>query len=309
MRFGIHLTNHGPATNTDSIATLARSADELGYDSIWVSDHVVVPDRFDSVYPFRGNPFTPESWGRVHEPLITLAFVAALTSRVRLGLSVLIAPQRNPVLTAKQLATIDSLSVGRLDVGVGAGWLAEEFAALDSPFERRGSLLDEYIEIFKTLWTEDVASFSGRHYSFDALHCEPKPANPGGPPVTVGGHSRAALRRAAALDGWQAVRLAASEVAQPVQALRELASERSKSSSSLQVLVRCDVDIAGEVDDSEVWRLAGPPDHVSELIAAYSEAGVTDLVFTVAPERPVGARVETIARLAEEVLPSLRSDP
>jgi probable F420-dependent oxidoreductase len=305
MRFGIHLRNHGKTATPDYATALAQAADELGFDSVWVSDHVVIPDRFTSRYPFRGNPFTPAAWGRVHEPLITLAFVAGATARVRVGLSVLILPQRNPVLTAKQIATLDSLTWGRLELGVGAGWLAEEFAALGADFNSRGHALDEWLEIFHGLWTKEVASHSGTHYSFEKVHFAPKPARPEGPPITVGGHSRAALRRAAAVDGWQAVRLSPEELHEPIRRLKRLAERRRKDPETVRVLLRCDVDLAHEVDTSEVWRVVGPPDHVSETVARYADAGATELVFTLSPQEPQAA-VEAMQRLAGEVLPNFR---
>ncbi|MGH2820062.1 MAG: LLM class flavin-dependent oxidoreductase, partial [Actinomycetota bacterium] len=154
MRFGIHVGNSGPEATAQSMVAQAKAADDSGYDSVWVSDHVVIPERFRSRYPFRGKPFTPDSVGRYYEPLITLAVLAGATSRVRLGTSVLIIPQRNPLVMAKEIATLDELSGGRVDLGIGAGWLAEEFEALDAKFEGRGSVLEEWLQIFRTVWSQ-----------------------------------------------------------------------------------------------------------------------------------------------------------
>ena len=208
MRFGVHLAGAGPHASPDRIARLAGHAERLGFDSVWLSDHVVMPLRFRSRYPYgQVGAFTVESARTYYEPLITLAWVACRTSSVRLGISVLVVPQRNPVLSAKQLATLDALSGGRLILGVGVGWLQEEFIALGAPdFARRGAVTNEYLQIFKTLWTQDPATFTGEFYRFQALHCLPHPVQKPHPPIWIGANAENTIRRAARIgaDTWLA---------------------------------------------------------------------------------------------------------
>ena len=162
-KLGFQILNAGPLATRENVVEAARRAEALGYEAIVVTDHVVIPRRIESRYPYNttGRIFVPPDADYL-EPLSMLSFLAGATTRIRFGPSVLVLPYRNPVLTAKMLATIDVLSRGRVTVGVGVGWLREEFEALDAPdFERRGAASDEYIRIFKTLWTQDPASFAG----------------------------------------------------------------------------------------------------------------------------------------------------
>src|SRR2546425_2467711 len=166
-----------------------------------IADHIVFPTAIASRYPYTVSGAS-RGGGDALEQLTLMAFVAGRTRTLRLVTSVMILPYRNPVLTAKMLATIDVLSRGRVTVGVGVGWLREEFEALDAPdFDRRGTVSDEYLRIFKTLWTQDPASFEGEFYRFKALRCLPQPMQKPHPPIWIGGHSTPALRRAAALRG------------------------------------------------------------------------------------------------------------
>jgi probable F420-dependent oxidoreductase len=180
----------------------ARAAEELGYDSVWTGDHVVFPVESASAYPYhRGGAYSPDPL-IAYDALIALAVVAGCTERVELGTGVLVLPQRNPLLLAKQLASIDSLSNGRLILGAGAGWLAEEFVALGAPdFALRSDVLEEWVAILRSCWTDDEPRFEGRHYRFDPIHFDPRPARP--VPILIGGNSQAALRRAGRIgDGW-----------------------------------------------------------------------------------------------------------
>lgn len=319
MRLGFHLTNFGAATTAESILGLAVAAEELGFDSVWVSDHVVVPTEFSSVYPYPGTVFTPDAAGNVFEPLTTLAVVAGATERVRVGTSVLIAPAREPLLMVKQLATLDALSGGRLTVGLGAGWLAEEFEALGAGerFAPRGAVLEEWIAVFRACWDPGPGvspeknkepSFEGRWCSFPPLRADPKPAQPGGPPILIGGHAPVALRRAATLgDGWNAFRLSPEEIATGVERLHAHAEAAGRDPAGLQVVLRANVDLGGEAPgpDAPAWQLGGSPEAVAAAIARYSEAGVDELAFTPAPGRGLAAARETMARLASEVVPLL----
>jgi len=206
MRYGFYLPTRGPTATRDGILALAREGERLGLHSTMVADHIVFPVESHSTYPYTVDGKHP-SVGDALDAFSILGLVAGATERVRLVTSVLVLPYRNPVLTAKMAASLDVLSGGRLTLGVGAGWLKEEFEALGSPaFEARGAVTDEWLAIFKQLWSQSPASFDGRFHRYVDIRCEPFPVQKPHPPIWVGGHSRAALRRTARRgDGWHPV--------------------------------------------------------------------------------------------------------
>jgi probable F420-dependent oxidoreductase len=205
MQFGFNLPNSGALAMPDIMSRIAREGEALGYDYLTVTDHVVLPDMAEPGYPYSesGAFYSTDSAHR-HEMLTLAAWLAAVTARVRLVLAVLVVPHRPAVLAAKQLATIDVLSGGRLTVGIGAGWLKAEFdAVVTTPFAERGAVTDEYVAAFRTLWTEKKPVIAGRYIHYDGLLLEPKPVQEPHPPIWVGGESGPSLRRAARLgDAW-----------------------------------------------------------------------------------------------------------
>jgi probable F420-dependent oxidoreductase len=205
MRYGFTLPGRGPLATPDSLAAIARRAEELGYHLLLFGDHIVVPRHISSPYPYtETGEFPGSASGEAMEQLTVLAFLAGQTRTIRLVTSVTIVPHRNPLVAAKALATLDVLSKGRLIVGVGVGWMREEFDALGlPPFEERGAVTDEYIQAFKTLWTSDNPTFEGKYCRFSNISFLPKPVQKPHPPIWVGGESRRALRRTAQLgNGW-----------------------------------------------------------------------------------------------------------
>ena len=207
MQFGFSLPISGPQGSADALATLARRAEELGFAFAAVGDHIVIPRNIESRYPYSQTGEFGSS-GECLDPLTVLSFVAGLTSTLRLVTSVMVLPYRNPVHTAKALASIDVLSGGRLTVGCGVGWMEEEFEALGAPpYADRGTVSDEYILAFKELWTSDNPSLQGTYVSFTDIIFEPKPVQKPHPPIWVGGESPAAIRRAATQgDAWYPLR-------------------------------------------------------------------------------------------------------
>jgi probable F420-dependent oxidoreductase len=202
MRIGAKLPNSGPLSA--DIPSAAEALERAGFDSVWVADHIVMPETIASPYPFAadGRATWPTDTPYV-DALIALALAAAVTKRVRLGTAALVLPQRNPVQLAKQAASIDVASGGRLELGVGAGWLAEEFAALNVPFAKRGERMDEWLAILRECWTGRPRARTSEFYDLPAgTLCLPRPAHD--IPLLIGGHSPAALRRARANDGWLA---------------------------------------------------------------------------------------------------------
>jgi probable F420-dependent oxidoreductase len=208
MKFGVHLGSRGVAGHPDSLTNVARKAEALGFTHLGISDHVVVATAVNSRYPYSATgKFYAQDTGLCLEQVTVLGFLASATSRIRLLTSVLVLPHRQPVLAAKMLATADVLSKGRVTVGVGVGWMAEEIALLSGPpFAARARASDEYIEAFRELWTVEAPCKTGAHVTFDKLRFEPKPVQKPHPPIWVGGEVVAARRRAGRLgDGWYPV--------------------------------------------------------------------------------------------------------
>lgn len=196
MKFGMTLANTGPQVEGDTAIAYAQEAERAGFESLWTVEHVVVPEGYSSPYPYSDDGKMPGKRDDIDipDPLIWMAYAAAATSEIKLGTGILIVPQRNPVVTAKAVATLDRLSGGRVMLGIGAGWLAEEFDALGVPFDDRGDITDEYLEAYQSLWRDEVCSYEGRHVSFDRVYCRPQPT--GSVPIVVGGDSKRAARRA-----------------------------------------------------------------------------------------------------------------
>ena len=204
MKIGLMFTNTGAFSQPELIAHLATTADRCGIESMWTIEHVAIPQGFQTPYPYsRDGKFPGGETASILDPLIPLGFCASVTSKLRFGTAVMILPQRHPLYVAKECATIDVLSGGRMMLGIGSGWLKEEFAALQLDFKERGLRTDEAIGAIRALWRDDPSSFHGKHFNFDALRSFPKPVQKGGIPIHVGGHSPAAVRRAARFgDGF-----------------------------------------------------------------------------------------------------------
>ena len=203
MKFGIAFANTGPYAGAPGAVTMAEAAEAAGFDSLWTVEHVVVPDGYASTYPYSPDGKMPGGGAfDLPDPLIWLTWVAAHSTALRLATGILILPQRNPVVTAKEVATLDALSGGRVMLGIGVGWMEEEFAALGVPFADRARRTDEYVGAMRALWGDAKASFAGDTVSFTDCMSLPRPAS-GSVPIVVGGHTPAAARRAGRLgDGF-----------------------------------------------------------------------------------------------------------
>jgi probable F420-dependent oxidoreductase len=267
---------------------MVAHGEALGFSSVVVADHLVFPVTIHSRYPYTVSGAFPGQ-GDALDQLSLMAFVAGKSRRLRLISSVMILPHRNPVVTAKMLATIDVLSGGRVTVGVGVGWLREEFQALGAPdFDRRGAVSDEYLRIFKTLWTQDPASFRGEFYSFEALRCLPQPTQKPHPPIWVGGHSKVALRRVARLgDGWHpvgatpAVPLRPPEMRASLDELRRLADAERRDFAALTISFKAPLyDPRQGVDGGADRRpFTGSTQAIADDIGIYAGLGVSELIF------------------------------
>ena len=255
MRFGVHLPQYGRAAGPDSITRAARQAEDLGFADVWVSDHLAVPS---------GAPYPPPF---LYEPIVTLTWAAAATTTVGLGTSVLVLPYRHPVHLAKELASVDRLSGGRLTVGAAAGWLRGEFEALGVPFEERGSRADETIDVLRACWEQRPVTHDGRHFHVHDVDVLPQPA--ARIPLWIGGTSDAALARAIAKgDGWHGNTDDPEQIAGVVRRLRE---QRPEQEFAISTRAHWD-------------GLSGDLDHYRRRLAALEGAGVQHLL--VGPVQP-----------------------
>ena len=287
MRYGFYLPTRGELATRDGIVAMARAGEAGGFHSAMIADHVVFPVSSRSRYPYTVSGEHP-SEGDALEQLAIVNFVAGATERLRIVTSVMILPYRHPVLAAKMLATADVLSGGRLTVGVGVGWLEEEFAALGAPpFEARGAASDEALEIMLKLWTTSPASHAGRFHRFEAIRCEPAPLQRPHPPIWVGGHSRAALRRAAAYgDGWHpvgaiaAVPLPPEEMVAKLAELKALTEARGRDFAKLAISYKAPLyDVALPAADGTRKPFSGAPEQIIGDIGRFAAIGVHELVF------------------------------
>jgi probable F420-dependent oxidoreductase len=204
MKFGVMFANVGPFGQAEGLTHLAQTAERVGFESLWTVEHVVVPKGYQSPYPYAptGKMPGPEE-SPIPDPLVWLSYAAAVTKKIRLGTGILILPQRHPVYVAKEVATLDQLSGGRAILGIGIGWLREEFQVLGIPFEERMARTDESIQALRSLWKDGPSTFDGAHYRWAPLESNPKPRQRPGVPIVVGGHTPGAARRAAHLgDGF-----------------------------------------------------------------------------------------------------------
>jgi probable F420-dependent oxidoreductase len=278
VRLGVKIPNIGPgALSEPGMVAMARLAEDAGVDALHLSDHVVLVEGATSRYPFTPDgtfPWPPDL--DVYDPMASCAWIAAHTSKVHVGPSVLVLPQRQPLEVAKTAATIDRLSGGRLFLGVGAGWLAEEFAALGQDFATRAGRLEEGIAILRRVWSGDTSAFDGEHLRFGhGVHCRPLPERPGGIPLLVGGMSRAALRRAATVgDGWIAIvggpRSDLDGLSDALRHLDELRAAAGRRDAAFRTVARVIGVAPGD--------LPGLPEWVAELAAlGFDEVAVDPL--------------------------------
>ena len=267
MRYGVVIPHANRFTDPSAIRTLARAAEDLGFDSIWVSDHIIVP---------QGSDYIPEN---MLEPLAVLAFLAAETSHVRLGTSVLILPYRNAVFTAKHLSSVDELCGGRLVVGVGAGWLEPEFDALGVPFAERGPRTDETLRVLRNLWETETSSYSGPFDTYENMRMFPKgaPTRRGTIPLWVGGNAPVSIRRAAELgDGWHPINLSPSQLAEGVAQYRAACEKAGRPAGPVCLRHMP----GGRTTADGPGLLTGTPDQQADDVRALADAGLDELMLS-----------------------------
>jgi len=290
MKLGVFCPLSSPAADAAYVRAFGEAAEGSGFDSLWVAEHVVLFDEYGSKYPYSPDgriPARPTSG--VLEPLTSLAYLAALTSRIRLGTGILLVPQRNPVYTAKEAANIDWLSGGRLDLGVGIGWLAEEFRAVGVPWARRGERTRSYIEVMRRLWCDNVSEYKDEFYELPACRQFPKPVQKPHVPIHFGGESEAALARVADIgQGWYGFNLEPDGLAERVRRLEKRLAANGRKRSDVLVSV------------SPYLREMSPA-----KLEAYRRAGA-DQVILIAFARDRAAIGPAVEKLAGEYLAAAR---
>jgi alkanesulfonate monooxygenase SsuD/methylene tetrahydromethanopterin reductase-like flavin-dependent oxidoreductase (luciferase family) len=286
---GLILPNYGEALGAERLASATAAAEEAGFDSAWVTDHVIVPPEHAPVY------------GTIGEALVALGFLAARTQRLELGVSALVVPQRSPLVALKQLTTLDLLSDGRIVTAVAAGWMEGEFALLDADFDRRGRLLNEWLDLAASVFEQmpGRVTYEGEFFSVDGW-LAPALVRPGGPELWVAGVSRATLRRAARTGVWHPVALAPEE-------LRRMAADLRERRPDARVILRIGVSLGPEPkpgrDERGRHAIAGPADWVTERLKEYVDAGCDGFVVNLRYDEP--GLDERVHEFAEQVAPQL----
>ena len=235
MKFGLAFANTMGWVEPQGAVEAARLAEDAGFESMWTVEHVIFPDDYQSAYPYSPTGKMPAGAATpIPDPLVWLAYIAAATTRLRLATGILILPERNPLVLAKEVATLDYLSGGRVELGIGVGWLKEEFDALGVPWEARGARTDEYVEVLRALWSSDHATYSGRFANFTNVSSNPKPVR-GGVPIVIGGHSRAAAERAGRLgDGFFPGKGSEKALAARFDVVRQTAASAGRDPSTIE---------------------------------------------------------------------------
>jgi probable F420-dependent oxidoreductase len=288
MKFGIMFTNTGPFATAEGAAAMATTAEQCGIESLWSVEHAVVPDGYQSRYPYSSTGKMPGSQDAdIPDPLIWLTYAAALTTEIRLATGILIVPQRNPVILAKECATLDRLSNGRFQLGIGVGWLEEEFEALGVPFEDRGRRTDDYVAAMRALWTQDRASHDGPFARFERAIQRPQPTQEGGVPIVVGGHSKAAARRAGRLgDGFFPISATEEDLVGLLDLMRETAAEHGRDGDAISVTVGS-------------WS---PRRDSTDKVKALEELGIDRLIVS-PPSNQLENLPQAMDELAEKIAP------
>ncbi len=278
MKLGFSLPIAGAWATPENQVLVAREAEKLGYHSLWTLQRLLYALEPQNEYPAMPGPRWPEFMQSVVDPIVTLAYVASQTTRIRLGISVLVMPNYAPVVLAKQLATLDRLSGGRLDVGLGLGWSRDEYEAVGVPYSQRGKRGDEFIRCLKAIWTDDVVEFRGEFYTVPKSLVQPKPVQTPHPPITVGGYGSAAVRRAVELaDGFSGGNVPLAQVAPLVGELKEAAAAAGRDAEALQIICRGTYRIHDAPQGADRRALFGTVDEIREDVGRYAAAGLTEL--------------------------------
>jgi probable F420-dependent oxidoreductase len=310
MKYGVFLPVSGRAASRKTLMQAAQQAESLGYDSVWAADRLVMPWKIDTAYPYsKESTFIVPPDRPFFDTLTCLAFLAGCTETIQLGMSVMVLPYRHPLHWAKIATTIDQLSTGRLIMGVGVGWMEEEFAAMNAPFKERGAVSDEQLTLLKQLWTEEHITFRGKYYNVNDIAFNPKPYQKPRVPIWVGGEGKYAQRRAGRYgDAWfpYFVRITPAELAARFEYVRKIAREAGRSPDELTLTCCLPIELTPNDAQQEENYLKGSVEQVTDRLQMFQKVGVTHigLQFMV-PHYP--ERQEQIERFAKEALPALKA--
>ena len=307
--FGLDVGVYGRLAQPDEVLKLALLAEDEGFHSIWLADHVAFPVTVAAKYPYSVDGSFPAPLDDpLLEPVATMGVLVGATKRVRIGTAVLVMPLRNPVLLARMLATLDVFSGGRIILGAGVGWMAEEFAALDTfDFARRGKVTDEYLEIFKAICAGGEVSYSGETYQFEAVHSNPPSVQRPHPPILVGGTSKPALRRVARLaDGWMSVGLPPAQLEECLSALRGACADQGRRYEDLALYHKLFINI-GEAAAAKGGGRETGTGSVTEIIDDFKrirELGYRGFIIRYRGE-DAAEQQRQLSRFAAEIAPQV----
>lgn len=303
MKYGISLPVRGDGADVDCFDRVAANADAAGLDALWASDHLLMPPPNKSKYPGSADGSLPDGWKRTYfQPFSVLNYLAGRTRNVRLGTSVLILPMRNPMEVAAQVAELDHVSRGRANFGVGVGWFEDEYDALGYSFRTRGKRANEGLEVCKRLWTGGPAAFEGEFYRFSGVMMGPRPAQQPHPPVFIGGHSPAALKRAARFaDVWHPFRVPPQDVADLVPGLKAALNDAGRDVEMLPIAPKVPLVVGSEKGPMPTQ---GPLQDVLDALKRYQDAGATEFCFDIVPEDADNA-CDMIDLILQEIAPAL----
>jgi len=290
MKFGLVLPNYGDKIGAKDLVEIARVCEEVGFDSVWATDHIVMPME------------QREPYGQLLEPFVTLSYIAASTEKVKLGTSSIVLPQRNPILVAKQAAALDVFSGGRVILGMGIGWAEKEFGYMGADFRRRASIMEEDVRLMRSLWSEETVNFKGRHFTLEDAVFLPKPVQ-GRIPIWIAGNSEGALKRAIKIgDGWHPVGLEMGRFRAGAEAI-------AKSGRKLTLSLRVTVDVRKKRDDlaghdgEKRVSFSGSPDEIRNSVEAYLAAGLAYCCASIL--HPSAAEIiEDVRKFAADVISS-----
>ena len=304
MEYGFALPK---TTDGHALVRFAKSVEDLGFTSVWTGDHIVLPVEETDQYPYTlDGRFVVRPDDPQLDALVTLSYIASATERVSIGTTVAIVPYRNPILQAKMFATLDVLTGGRAVCGVGVGWLEKEFEVLGASYAHRGAVTDEYLTIFKTLWTDELPEFHGEHYDFDGIYFAPKPIQRPHLPIWVGGHSRRAIRRTVKFgDAWHPTRQTPEFVARNLTYLREYCDQMGRDPDEITISLKrtlhfTDIGVEERASNRSNSALIASTGEVIEDVEACLEIGIRQLTFDFrTPD--VEDCIRTMERFATEV--------
>jgi probable F420-dependent oxidoreductase len=280
MRVGFALGNIGPIGTAHNVVKIAQRAEALGYDSLWAVERLLWPLKPQSPYPVTPDGSLPVEYKHVLDPLEALTFVAAHTSKVALGTSVLDIPYYNPVLLARRLTTLDVLSLGRLRVGLGLGWSKDEHDAAGAEMKQRGARADEFIQVLKAIWTTDPSEFHGRFYTLPKSHIQTKPVQKPHPPIYLAAFAPAALARIARLaDGWNPVAIPVDGMKQMFEGVKEMAKGSGRDPSKLELIVRANVEITAKPRPADGMIFTGTLEQIKQDVEGCRRIGAHEIHF------------------------------